>query len=78
MYVEKEKYDTVDRARAYSERGLAKHLLGHDQEGAADVNEGIKLAGKDAKEVILDQLASLEQQIKALHQLRAQKKKGIG
>ncbi len=77
-YVEKEKYNIVDRARAYSERGLAKHLLGHDQEGAADVNEALKLVGKDAKEVILDQLASLEQQIKALHQLRAQKKRGIG
>lgn len=78
LYLEKEKHDIFDRARAYSERGLAKHLLGHDQEGAFDVNEALKLADKNAKDIILDQFASLEQQIKALHQLRAQKKKGIG
>jgi len=51
LYVEKEKYDTVDRARAYSERGLAKHLLGHDQEGAADVNEAIKLSARMPKKL---------------------------
>ncbi len=74
VYIEKERYDISGRARGYSERGLAKHLLGHDQEGEEDVKQALKLVGKDSP-FILDQLALLERQIKELHQLRVQKKK---
>ena len=74
LYLEKEKYDIFGRARCYSERGLAKHLLGRDQEGAEDVQQALKLVGKDSP-FILDQVAMLERQIKELHQLRVQKRK---
>lgn len=77
LYVEKEKYDIFGRARGYSERGLAKHLLGHDQEGEEDAKEALKLVGKDTN-FILDQLAFLERQVNELHKARVQKKKGIG
>src|SRR5882672_7423884 len=58
LYLEKEKYDIFGRARGYSERGLAKHLLGRDQEGEEDANQALKLVGKDSP-FILDQLALL-------------------
>ena len=76
-FVSQEKYDLFFRARAFAERGLAKHLLGQDEEGMKDVAESLKLAGKD-KEEMLQHMESLERQIIYLRQLRAQKKGLIG
>jgi len=76
-YLNQEKYDPFNRARAYLERGLTKHLLGRDQEGNKDAEEGLKLAGKYAKDFMLA-LAFLEQRIKILHQIRVQEHRAIG
>jgi tetratricopeptide (TPR) repeat protein len=76
-YLNQEKYDPFNRARAYLERGLTKHLLGRDEEANKDAAEGLKLAGQYAKDLMLA-LAYLEQRIKILHQIRAQQHKAIG
>jgi len=76
-YLNQEKYDPFNRARAYLERGLTKHLMGRDQEGNKDTEEGLKLAGQYAKDFVLA-LAFLEQRIKIMHQIRTQQQKAIG
>jgi tetratricopeptide (TPR) repeat protein len=76
-YITREDHDQFSRARAYLERGLTKHLLGRDQEGNKDVEEGLKLAGKNADDLLLG-LALLQQRIKIMHQIRAQQQKAIG
>ena len=76
-YLNQEKSDPFNRARAYLERGLTKHLLGRDQEGNKDAEEGLKLAGEYSKDLVLA-LAFLEQRIKTLHQIRAQQQKAVG
>ena len=77
-YISKEKNDPFSRARAHLERGLTKHLLGRDREGKEDVEEGLKLAGKDA-EYLVPTLDLLRRRIKMMHSIRAaQQRKVIG
>ena len=76
-FISQEKHDSVTRAWAYAERGLAKHLLGQDQEGLKDIEQSLKLGVRE-KEIILHHLESLERQLNYLRQLRALKKGLIG
>jgi tetratricopeptide (TPR) repeat protein len=76
-YLSQEKYDPFNRARAYLERGLTKHLLGRDEEGNKDVEAGLKLAGQYAKDLMLA-LALLQHRIEIMHEIRAQQHKAIG
>lgn len=74
LYLTKNSHDPFGRARGYSERGLAKHLLGRNQEGENDVKKAIEIMGKNGPDII-EQLAFLERELNALRRVRAQKKK---
>ena len=76
-FINQQKSDPFGRARGYLERGLTKHLLGRDQEGNQDIEEGAKLAGKYANDLLLG-LALLQQRIKVMHQIRAPQQKAVG
>ena len=76
-YITKEKFDTFGRARAYLERGFAKHLLGRDKEAGEDTKEGLKLAGKDAEE-LLSTLEVLKERLAVMRQFKKPDQKRIG
>ena len=76
-YITKEKFSSFGRARAYLERGFAKHLLGRDKEAREDTKEGLKLAGKDAGE-LLSTLDVLKERLAVMRQLKKPEQKRIG
>lgn len=76
-YLIKEKFNSFGRARAYLERGFAKHLLGRDKEAEEDTTKGMSLAGKDA-EILLGTLDLLKQRLAAMRQINKQKRERIG
>ena len=76
-YIIKEKFDRFGRARAYLERGFLKHLLGRDKEAGEDTKEGLKLAGKDAEE-LLRTLDVLKERLALMRQLRKPDPRRIG
>jgi tetratricopeptide (TPR) repeat protein len=76
-YLTKEKGDPFGRARGFLERGLTKHLLGRDAEGVADTKEGMRLADKNAPDLLMS-LEILQGRLEAYHQINQQKRKSIG
>ena len=76
-YITKEKFDAFGRARAYLERGFAKHLLGRNKEAGEDTKQGLKLAGKDA-EILLSTLEVLKERLAVMRQLKKPEQKRIG
>jgi tetratricopeptide (TPR) repeat protein len=77
LYVTRNTHDVLGRARGYGERGLAKHLLGRDKEGADDVKKALELAAENRSIILMD-LARLEEQFTVLRRERAAKKNAIG
>lgn len=73
-YIAAEKRDPFSRARAFAERGIAKHLLGREDEARKDVKEGVELAGESGNELMMH-LALLDARLEAARQLRAHKGK---
>jgi tetratricopeptide (TPR) repeat protein len=77
LYINLNTHDPFSRARGYAERGLAKHLLGRDKEGATDVKKALELAVDD-RAIILTDMAELEEQFNVLRRERALRKRAIG
>lgn len=77
LYISRNTHDVLGRARGYAERGLAKHLLGRDKDGADDVNKALELAA-DYRAIILADLVRIEEQFKVLRRERGLKKRAIG
>jgi tetratricopeptide (TPR) repeat protein len=76
-YITKEQFNAFGRARAYLERGFAKHLLGRNKEAEEDTKQGLKLAGKDA-EILLSTLEMLKERLAVMRQLKKPEAKKIG
>lgn len=76
-YIIKEKFDGFGRARAYLERGFVKRLLGRDKEAGEDTKEGLKLAGKDAEE-LLSTLDVLKERLAVMRRLKKPEPRRIG
>jgi len=73
-YIAHERNDPVTRARAFAERGIAKHLLGREDEARKDVQQGLELAAESGNELMMH-LALLDARLEAARQLRAHKGK---
>ena len=73
-FIAAEKHDSFSRARAFAERGIAKHLLGREDEARKDVRQSLELAGESGNELMMH-LALLDGRLEAARQLRTQKGK---
>ena len=75
VYIVRQTHDDFTRSRAYGERGIAKLLLGREEDAQKDVKQGLELAGASGNE-FLAHLAFIEARLITVRQLRATKGKG--